>query len=473
MAHPGNLDEPPKKIGKYSVRKEIGKGAMGTVYQAHDCAMNRIVALKVIRTSEDDDPEEREFKCSRLMKDARNAGILSHLNIVRILDLGYEGDTPFIAMEFIDGRTLKAVLSDERRLPFATAAGYARQIAQALDYAHKRGIIHRDIKPENIMLGEEETLKVADFGISKATKSGMTEQTITESGLVLGTPHYMAPEQVQCLKLDGRSDQFSLAVLVYEMLTGSRPFEADDIPAVLFKIVYEDPKPPRDVNPELGPGVSEVTLKALSKLPADRYETCLAFANDLESAAAADEAGLPFETTGNELPTASFGAASRFFSRTVTNQVLVACTRITSGLWKVCDRFAATRGLLSAWRCMTRASQRAAIAAGVTLVVALASLLGIWATSRRSPPAPAPAVSDAPGADKPALPPRTPETAEPAVIPAPPETRKRATAGRARAGEPRTLRPKAAPAPKKAAAETPAATEDVRPTVARPGRIRQ
>jgi predicted Ser/Thr protein kinase len=431
MTQPGNLDQPPEKIGKYSVRKEIGRGAMGTVYQAHDRAMNRIVALKVIQTSEDDDPGEREFKCSRLMKDARNAGILSHLNIVRILDLGYEGGAPFIAMEFIDGPTLKAALGDEKRLPFATVARYARQIAQALDYAHKRGIIHRDIKPENIMLGEEETLKVADFGISKATKSGMTEQTITESGLVLGTPHYMAPEQVQCLKLDGRSDQFSLAVLVYEMLTGSRPFDADDVPAVLFKIVYEDPKPPREVNPELGPGVSDVTLKALSKLPGDRYETCLAFVNDLESAAAADEAGLPFESTGYELPTASFSAASRFLSRTLTSHVLVAYTRITGGLWRVCDMFAATRGIPSAWRSMTRASQRAAIAAGVTLVVALASLLGIWAASRRSPPAPAPAVSDAPRADKPALPPSTPYAAEPAVIPAPPPKR---GSGRRRAG---------------------------------------
>ena len=252
-----------KTIGKYSIVKQVGAGAMGKVYQALDPDMNRQVALKVIKWSDTDDDAGRQNKKARLLKDARNAGSLLHPNIIAVYGFEQEGDTPFIVMEFVNGPTLKGVLlGKDGKLDPKSVTRYLRQAADALDYAHRKGIIHRDIKPDNIMISEEDNVKIADFGISKVVTGQTSGHTLTQAGMVLGTPHYMSPEQVQGLTLDGRSDLFSLAVVAYQMLTAHRPFEAEEITAILYKIAFEEPERPELVNPALGSGVGKVLMRA-------------------------------------------------------------------------------------------------------------------------------------------------------------------------------------------------------------------
>jgi serine/threonine protein kinase len=298
-------------IGKYEVEKLLGAGAMGKVYKARDPLMNRPVALKLIKFSESEDAQAREVQHTRLLRDARNAGALLHPNIVTVYSYEQDGDTPFIVMEYIDGPTLKDVAGDQGRIELQAVLRYMRQAAEALDYAHRRGIVHRDIKPDNIMIGEEDSVKIADFGISKNISGRAAGQTtMTRAGQVVGTPHYMSPEQIQGQPLDGRSDQFSLAVVAYQVLTGQKPFDAREITAILYQIAFENPQPPEVINPALGPSIGKALAKALSKQPGERYNTCLEFVEDLERAAAADLAGLPFAPSTSAAPAAETGSPS-------------------------------------------------------------------------------------------------------------------------------------------------------------------
>ncbi len=331
-----------KNLGKYKILKELGSGAMGKVYQALDTVMNRVVALKVIKWSEEDSPEEREQKRARLLKDARNAGALLHPNIITIYGFEQEGETPFIVMELVAGPTLAAVLGRGGSLAPEKAARYLRQASEALDYAHRRNLVHRDIKPDNLMIGEEDTLKIADFGISKVISETTTGHTVTRAGVVVGTPHYMSPEQIQGLPVDGRSDQFSLAIVAYQMLTGHKPFEGEEITTVLYKIAFEDPQPPELLNPALSPAVGKVLRKALAKRPEQRYGNCVEFAIDLESAISADQASQVFEplaatfSARNVLAavrTSWMHASRRLRTRVVVGAVLLALLLFL--LWRV------------------------------------------------------------------------------------------------------------------------------------------
>ena len=268
------------RIGRYQIVKELGRGAMGVVYQAVDPTIGRHVAIKTIRLGELDDPDERAKLRERLFREARSAGILSHPGIVTIYDMEEQGDLAFIAMEFVDGPTLDQLLSATEPVPRERLTSILRQTAAALDYAHGKGIVHRDIKPANIMLASDGAVKITDFGIAKVT----TSQQYTQTGTILGTPNYMSPEQVQGLAVTGRADQFSLAVIAFEMLTGDRPFTGEHLTTVVYKIVAEDPPPAQRLNPTLGPQIDAVLRRGLMKKPETRYNSCSDFVNGLETA---------------------------------------------------------------------------------------------------------------------------------------------------------------------------------------------
>jgi serine/threonine-protein kinase len=271
------------RIGRYKIVRELGRGAMGVVYHAIDPNIGRPVAIKTIYFGGTRKPEEIERQRERLFREARSAGMLSHPGIVTIYDVEQQGDLAYIAMEYVDGPTLDQVLSEPVPLNAERMFGILAQTAVALDYAHSKGIVHRDIKPANIMLSADGTAKIADFGIAKITAA----ENLTMTGSIVGTPHYMSPEQVQGQPVDGRSDQFSLAVIAYEMLTGEKPYTGEHLTTVVYKIVAEEPVPPHRLNPSLSTGIENVLRKALAKKADGRYRNCQEFIESLEKAGGA------------------------------------------------------------------------------------------------------------------------------------------------------------------------------------------
>lgn len=289
-----------QQFGRYQILGELGRGAMGVVYRALDPAIGRPVAIKTIRLAEITDVSQRARLRDRLLREAQAAGILSHPGIVAIYDVGQEGDMAYIAMEFVSGVSLDRLMIGEPLRPEAIL-NVLRQTAAALDYAHKKGIVHRDVKPANLMLDEDGVLKITDFGVAKIS----TSQHYTQAGTVIGTPNYMSPEQIQGREVDGRADQFSLAVIAYELLTGEKPFVGDQLTTVLYKIVSESPPPPHHINPTLSWATGVVLAKALSKEAPERYPSCAEFAGALENAlnTKKDWQALPHGASQN-LPTA-------------------------------------------------------------------------------------------------------------------------------------------------------------------------
>ena len=277
-----------QQVGRYQIVAELGRGAMGVVYQALDPTIGRTIAIKSIRLQDLTDAAERERLRERLVREAQSAGILSHPGIVTIYDIAEENGMAYIFMEFVNGPPLEKMLLHEQTPDKETLLSIFRQTAAALDYAHKKGIVHRDIKPANIMIHEDGTAKVTDFGVAK-----IVSQQMTLAGTMMGTPSYMSPEQVQGTAVTGRADQFSLAVIAYEVLTGEKPFVAEYLPTLLFKIVREEPLLPQRLNPTLGPKVGSVLHKALAKNPADRYETCTEFISALSTACNATHGWMP------------------------------------------------------------------------------------------------------------------------------------------------------------------------------------
>jgi serine/threonine protein kinase len=255
---------------------------MGVVYHAVDPNIGRPVAIKTIHFGGQRKPEEIERMRERLFREARSAGILSHPGIVTIYDVDQQGELAYIAMEFVDGPTLDNLLSRPQPLPREQMLSILSQTAAALDYAHQRGIVHRDIKPANIMITADGTAKITDFGIAKVAAS----EQFTMTGTIVGTPHYMSPEQVQGQPIDGRSDQFSLAVIAFEMLTGEKPYTGEHLTTVVYKIVAEEPVPPNRLNPSLSGAIETVLKRGLAKRPDARYRTCQDFIEALDRACA-------------------------------------------------------------------------------------------------------------------------------------------------------------------------------------------
>jgi serine/threonine-protein kinase len=294
------------RIGRYKIVRELGRGAMGVVYHAIDPNIGRPVAIKTIQLGMGRKPEEQERLRERLFREARSAGILSHPGIVTIYDVEQQGDLAYIAMEYVDGPTLDQVLAPSEAISPERMFSILAQTAAALDYAHGKGIVHRDIKPANLMVAADGALKITDFGIAKVTAS----EQFTMTGSIVGTPHYMSPEQVQGQPVDGRSDQFSLGVIAFEMLTGEKPFTGEHLTTVVYKIVADEPIPLHRLNPTLSGAVEAALRKALAKKPDARYGGCQEFVYSLEQACAATRGWKPMArgSSGNE-PTAVEAAA--------------------------------------------------------------------------------------------------------------------------------------------------------------------
>ncbi len=266
-------------LGRYQVEKELGKGAMGVVYLGRDPKINRIVAIKTMALSQEFDEDELADVKERFFREAETAGRLNHPNIVTMYDAGEEQDLAYIAMEFLKGKDLVPFTKPDNLLPLPKVLSIIARVADALDYAHQNHVVHRDIKPGNIMYEpESDQVKVTDFGIARITDSSKTK-----TGMVLGTPSYMSPEQLVGKKIDGRSDLFSLGVTLYQMCCGQLPFVGDSMAQLMFKIANEPPQDISALNPQLPASVIAVIDKALVKDAAARYQRGAEMAADLRA----------------------------------------------------------------------------------------------------------------------------------------------------------------------------------------------
>jgi serine/threonine protein kinase len=262
--------------GRYHIEEELGKGSMGVVYKAHDPQIDRIVALKVLRP----DKMSSEGFVQRFLREAKAIGRLSHSNIVTVYDVGRDHDTIYIAMEYLIGSSLNELMTNQK-LDAATIVDLGAQVAEALDYAHQKGIIHRDIKPTNIIVTPNGQVKITDFGIARIEDPLNQQQT--KIGEVLGTPAYMSPEQIKGQSIDNRADLFSLGIILYELSTGNRPFIGDSIPSIFRSILEESPAEPKAINPALPKSLSDIIIKSLHKKPDERFQTGKEMANSLRS----------------------------------------------------------------------------------------------------------------------------------------------------------------------------------------------
>lgn len=295
------MQQNQQQIGRYQVLGELGRGAMGIVYRAHDPKIGRSIAIKTIALNALSSEEERARLRDRLRREAQSAGVLSHPNIVTIYDVHEEGDHAYIFMEFVDGPTLENLIAQGRVPNPGPLLDLLEQVAEGLDYAHSRGIVHRDIKPGNVMVDSHITAKITDFGVARIS----TQPTgSTMSGTILGTPNYMSPEQIQGETVDGRADQFSLAVMAYELLTGERPFQGEALPTLIYKIVHADPPSPHILNGTLPAEVAPVFERAMHKDRDKRFASCREFIVALEKALKAAPGWVPLARgSGGDLPT--------------------------------------------------------------------------------------------------------------------------------------------------------------------------
>jgi beta-lactam-binding protein with PASTA domain/tRNA A-37 threonylcarbamoyl transferase component Bud32 len=279
--------------GRYRILRKLGSGGMANVYLAEDEELGRRVAIKILNDRYAND----ELFIERFRREAKSAAGLSHPNIVSIYDRGEAEGTYYIAMEVIEGRSLKELILTRGPLPIGQALAYTLEILEAMRFAHRHGIIHRDVKPHNILIGER--LKVTDFGIARAGASQMTE-----AGSIMGTAQYLSPEQARGAPVTASSDLYSVGIVLYEMLTGKVPFNGDSAIEIAMKHLNELPKPPSKIRPEIPEDLDHVVLRALAKAPEDRYQTAEEFAEDLHRV----EAGLPLAPETSEAATALLAA---------------------------------------------------------------------------------------------------------------------------------------------------------------------
>jgi serine/threonine protein kinase len=271
-----------ERFGKYQIVAKIGQGAMGEVYRARDTALNRDVAVKTIQAGDSSD----ETLQKRFLREARSAAGLNHPNIITVYDFGQEHGRLYMAMELLEGGDLKRAIADRSLKTLEDRLSIMEQIASGLAFAHENGVVHRDLKPANVHLQPDGTVKVVDFGLAKVSGSDMTR-----SGMIMGTPHYMSPEQVRGEKADARSDVFSLGCIFYELMTAAKPFDADSMHAVLFKVLQEEPPPVRQLSPNVPVVVVQVVEAALAKDPQQRFANAGEFLEALHAARQAIDAG--------------------------------------------------------------------------------------------------------------------------------------------------------------------------------------
>lgn len=270
--------QPPTSLGRYKILKELGRGAMGLVYLGKDPTIQRFVAIKTMRLDQIDEPDKVPEIKARFFREAESAGRLSHPNIVTIYDAGEQEALGYIAMELVEGLSLKECSRKPNLMPLPEVVQTIVSVAEALDYAHQQGVVHRDIKPANIMITKDRLVKVMDFGIAKVTSSSKTQTDV-----VLGTPTYMSPEQIAGKKVDGRSDVFSLGVVLFELLSGQPPFTADNLSALLFAIAHQPHPNLLSLRQDLPPMFQEVVDRALQKELPQRYRRAGELAQDLRA----------------------------------------------------------------------------------------------------------------------------------------------------------------------------------------------
>lgn len=260
-------ETPPSRLGRYLIVRELGKGAMGVVYEGLDPNIGRRVAIKTARRDVLAASGMMDEMMQRFLREARAAGALNHPNIITIYDADEEDGTAYIAMEFIEGCDLRRLVEQRRRLDLEEILEIGATVCDALDAAHRKGVVHRDIKPANILLPAEGGLKIADFGIAHVADSNLTQE-----GALIGTPHYMSPEQFMGQKVDGRADLFSVGIILYELLTGEKPFTGEALSTVMHHVIKTTPVPPSELNFSVPKHLDRVLLKAMAKRPQDRYQ---------------------------------------------------------------------------------------------------------------------------------------------------------------------------------------------------------
>lgn len=262
------LDIVGKSIGRYEVQAHIGEGGMAHVYRAFDPQINRVVAMKILKEEHCQDEERK----SRFIREGEAAGALTHPNIVTIYDVGTFEDAPYIMMELLDGQTLGDLLLDGVQFSAEDVMHIAMQMSDALDYAHSKGVVHRDMKPDNVVLSaDRSSVKVADFGIARVETTSQKEST--QVGMMLGTPRYMSPEQASGSSVDGRSDLFAVGVILYEMITGKKAFDAESMPTLIMQIVQKNPLPIRQISKDTPVGLQKIVHKLLQKRPEKRFQS--------------------------------------------------------------------------------------------------------------------------------------------------------------------------------------------------------
>jgi serine/threonine-protein kinase len=304
------------KLGRFELVSEIGRGAMGIVYKAKDPMLERTVAIKTINLTMDKDGAEMYEK--RFYQEARAAGGLNHPNIVTIYDIGRSESLCYMAMECIEGAELRTLLLPGKPLPVAKALSIAAQVAEGLAYAHERGVVHRDIKPANIMVPENGPVKITDFGIARMRSSNVQTQT----GMMMGSPKYMSPEQVIGKRADHRADIFSLGVILYEMLTGAAPFTGESVNAVMYQIVNFVPPAPSAINPASPPALDQIVARMLAKAVDERAQSAAEIARGLRECEHQAHAAAPTATSTLPLPGLAPGPTPAVVNREVKSAVL-------------------------------------------------------------------------------------------------------------------------------------------------------
>ena len=294
-------------LGRYQVEKTLGKGAMGMVYQGRDPRIGRVVAIKTLALSAEFEGPELQEARERFFREAETAGRLQHPNIVTIFDAGEEHDLAYIAMEFLSGSDLQPATRPGQLLPVDTVLSIGARVARALAHAHAQRVVHRDIKPGNIMYdATTDTVKVTDFGIAR-----ITDASRTRTGVVLGTPSFMSPEQLAGQPLDGRSDLYSLGATLYQLLTGHLPLQADSMAALMYRIANDTPTDLRQLRPDLPAELAELLARLLAKAPAGRPESGDALADLIERLRAQLPADLPVSLLPDAAPGANAYAATQ------------------------------------------------------------------------------------------------------------------------------------------------------------------
>jgi eukaryotic-like serine/threonine-protein kinase len=308
------MTQPRLLGGRYELDGIVGRGGMAEVFRARDIRLDRIVGVKTLRS---DLARDQTFQ-ARFRREAQSAASLNHPSIVAVYDTGEDmvGGTPvpYIVMEFVDGRTLRDLLRDDRRLLPERAAEITDGVLRALDYSHRNGIVHRDIKPGNVMLTRSGDVKVMDFGIARAVSD--SQMTMTQTAQVIGTAQYLSPEQARGERVDARSDLYSTGCLLYELLTGRPPFTGDSPVAIAYQHVKEEPVPPSRIDPEVPAWADAIVLKAMRKDPADRYQSAGEMSNDIQRALSGAPVAAPMQTATYGAGTRRMGAATQTVGRT-------------------------------------------------------------------------------------------------------------------------------------------------------------